>query len=169
MQSKKSNTAVDKFNQEVSDFFGIPEIKVRIIPINSRAEYDELRGQKTKDWMVGFTRGKTVYILDKDKFETDSSHPGSDFEPVLKHEIAHIYYRQLKKNGGPAWLNEGTACFVAGQNKKPPQEAVTIETLEQYHDHGGEGIYSIGRYMVNQIMENYGKEKLFELIEIDNR
>jgi hypothetical protein len=166
---RKQNPLVAKYSKEVSDFFGIPETRVNVFLIQSREEYDRIAEEKSENWMVGFTRSNTVFILDRDKFESESNHPKSDFEPVLKHEIAHIYYRKLKHNGAPAWLNEGTACFVAGQNKKPPTEDLTVKTLEKYHDNGGAGVYSIGRYMVDNIVKNYGKEKLFELIVIDDR
>lgn len=166
---KKNNPLVVRYGKEVSDFFQVPEIRVNTYLIQSRKEYDKIIGEKSEDWMVGFARGNTVFILDRDKFESDSNHPKSDFEPVLKHEIAHIYYRKLKQNDDPAWLNEGTACFVAGQNKKPPTEEITIKTLDEYHYKGGAGVYTIGRFMVDRIVEKSGKEKLFELIRMEDR
>lgn len=166
---RKRNPLLTKYSKEVSDFFELSESRINVHLIQSRKEYNELWGDKTEDWMVGFTRGRTVFIFDKDKFETESNHPKSDFEKVLKHEIAHIYYRQLKQNSAPAWLNEGIACYVAKQNKKPPENKITIKTLEKYHNNGGSEIYSIGRYMVDQIVEKGGKEKLFKLIVMDNR
>lgn len=166
---RKKDPLVIRYSREVSAFFNLPEMRISIYQIQSRKEYNEIRGTKSENWMVGFTRGRTVFILDRDKFESESNHPKSDFELVLKHEISHIYYRQLKQNNTPAWLNEGTACYVAGQNKKLPKNKITIETLDKYHNDGGSDIYSIGWYMVDKIIEKGGTEKLFELIKMNNR
>lgn len=161
------NPLVPKYNKEVSDFFGLSLIGIDVYLIESRSEYDKLSKKKSEDWMVGFTKGNTVYILDSEKFETNSSHPRSDFEPVLKHEITHIYNHKLNSKNLACWLDEGTACYVAGQNKKTPKDAVTLNVLKEYHKHGGERVYGIGRYMVDQIIQHYGKEKLIELVRID--
>ncbi|MEI6267114.1 MAG: hypothetical protein WCP14_04480 [bacterium] len=161
----KPNPLITKFNKEVAEFYGIPEIKVVVYEIRSREEYDEIKGGKTEDWMVGFTIGKTVFILKKDMFETDSCHPASDFEHVLKHEISHIYFRKLTSGGSPVWLNEGVACYIAKQNK-PPVKTITVKDLEKYHNKGGRGVYDIGRFMVDKIVEQSGEKGLFEIIMI---
>lgn len=169
VKPQKQSPLVKKYNKEVRDFFGVPEIKFNVHIMKSRAECDLVAGRKTEDWFVGFANGKNVFILDKDKFETESCHSKSDFERTLKHEISHVYYYQFSGGGKPNWLDEGTAFLVAGQKEKSPKEMIDIKTLDRYHDGSDAGIYSVGWHMVSHIMDDYGKEKLFELTKIKNR
>lgn len=166
MKKSDQEQLVSGISLEVAIFFGLPEMPIKVVLIQSRAEYDRIWGKKSEDWMVGFTRNDKVYILAKGKFASDSNHPVLDFDKVLKHEISHLYYYKLRPNTKPVWLNEGLACYVAGQNKLPPKYDINIAILKEYHNHGGERVYALGRFMVNQIMDNYGKDKLFSLITI---
>lgn len=157
---------VDKCINEVSDFFELPKIDINIHLVQSREEFDKLEGNKTEDWVVGFTKNDTIYVLDPNKFEEYSTHPKTDFESVLKHEIAHMYYKELNTSGHPNWLDEGVACFVDGNNKYLNPEKVTLKTLKGYYDSVDGEIYGIGRFMVAKIIEEFGKHRLFELIKI---
>jgi len=157
---------VTKYIDDVSDFFELPRINVRVHLVQSRQEFDKIEGTKTEDWVVGLTKDNTIYIFDQNKFEEYSSHPKSDFGPVLKHEVAHMYYRQLKANGYPNWLDEGVACFLDGQNKHTPPKKITVKILKSYYDSVDKNVYGLGQFMVTRIIEEFGKKKLFELIKI---
>ena len=159
---------VANYISEVGDFYELPKININIHLIKSRKEFDEIEGHKTADWVVGFTRNDTIYIFDRDIFEECTSHPKSAFEAVLKHEISHIYFKRLKASGHPNWLDEGVACFIAGQNKDTNPGEITIRTLKNYNKNVDKDIYSIGRFMVTKIIEKFGKKKLFELIKIES-
>jgi hypothetical protein len=143
-----SSQLKDIFNKELSKFFDLPLINIDIYSIESRIIFNKIMGFETKAWMVGFTKANTVYILAENKFEIDSSRLKSDYPLILKHEMSHIYYSKLNCKGLPNWLDEGTACFIAGQNKNIPIEPITIDTLIYYHDKHDEKIYAIGRYLV---------------------
>jgi len=93
----------------------------RIIVVSNRKTIDQLKNTNTESWVVGWSEGRTVYILDKDSFEKESNHK---FKPetyytLIKHEISHSFYHILS-NGQykPAWLNEGVAIFTSGQNEE---------------------------------------------------
>lgn len=158
---------IDEYNQKVADFFGLPLANLNIQIVDSREVFNKLLKRKTEDWLVGLTLKGKIYILDKEKFESESIHPKTHFEKVLKHEIAHIYYRNLRGNGHPYWLNEGTAFLVAGQIEKYPKE-LSLKVLKRYYRGHDKGIYSVGYVMVGEIFKNYGTEKLLELIKIKN-
>jgi len=160
---------IKKLNKEVADFFGfeIVTADLHVNILNSRVEINNLLQRKTEKWLVGVTTKGKIYILAEDKFESESSHPKSHFYITLKHEIAHRYYSQFKKGGHPNWLNEGVALSVAGQNMKPP-EKINLEVLKKYYRHSDEHIYGVGYFMVQNILHNYNKDKLFELIKLNS-
>ena len=64
-EPKKENRLITKYNKEVAEFFNVDEVKVNVYLINSRGEFDEIYGGKTKGWMVGFTRNNSVFIMNK--------------------------------------------------------------------------------------------------------
>ncbi len=131
-----------------------------------------IKGYKTKDWLVGFTSyNNKIYVLDKNKIESESSHKKECFEDVLKHEIAHLYYRAFKGNVYPNWLNEGTAAYVANQkyllNYKYP---IKISVLDNFHiSKPNSESLMIGATMVNEIIKNGGKNELFRIIKINHK
>lgn len=153
---------------DVSNFFELPRVDINIHLIQSRQEFDKIDGSKTEDWVVGFTKNNTIYIFDPEKFEQYSTHPKSDFGSVLKHEASHIYYKKIKANGYPHWLDEGVACFISGQNKNTPPDKINIKLLKKYYDSVDGKVYGLGQFMVTKIIEEFGKNKLFELIKIDS-
>lgn len=164
----RQNPLVSKYNQEVSAFFGLSPIDIEVHLLGSRAEFDEVLKRKTYDWEVGHSKGRVIYVLDKDVFETESSHPASDFEKVLKHEISHVYFDILRPDTTPYWLSEGIACYLAGQNKMRPENEITIELLKYYHKNVDKKVYGVGRYVVDQVVDKCGKQKLLELIKQDD-
>lgn len=90
--------------------------------IYKREEMDKVcGGSKTEPWLVGTTTTEgEIYIFSPTVFSTITSHPASNFDSILTHEIAHIFTNEIIKTYRPAWLHEGLAGYVAGQckNKK---------------------------------------------------
>jgi hypothetical protein len=119
MNTVDNNLPINKYNDEVCDFFGLPKIKINVHLIQSREEFDKTEGHKTADWVVGFTRNDTIYIFDKDKFEKYTSHPKSDFGPVLKHEISHIYYKQLSQVATPIGSTKARPAMLPTKKRIP--------------------------------------------------
>jgi hypothetical protein len=156
---------INKCNKEVADFFRLPRLELNIRFFKYRKEFDKLLHRKTESWIVGLTLRKTIYILEKEKFEIESIHPKSHFEAVLKHEIAHIYFKKLKSGGHPNWLDEGVALHAAGQNFKAPGK-LNFKILKHYYRFEDADIYSVGYFMVQNILHDYDKQKLFDLIRL---
>jgi hypothetical protein len=159
------NELAKKLNNEVAKYFGLPLLDLNIHNVRSRDEFDKLLSRKTENWMVGLTRHNDIYILEKDKFDKESIHPKPHYDIVLKHEISHIYFKQLKPDGHPNWLDEGTAFNVANQKSNKPKE-INLKILKKYYRYSDEGIYEVGYFMVEEILINFGKDKLFELIRL---
>lgn len=163
---KNEKLKLSKYIDEVSDFYKLPKVQIDLHLVNSRQEMDKLYGRQTKDWLVAFVEGQSIYIFDKPKFADESTHPISDFEIVLRHEVSHVFFKRLKPDGFPNWLDEGVACYIAGQNQTAKFDSISLATLKRYNETSDDEIYDIGSYMVGRIIEEYGKDKLFELISL---
>lgn len=150
---------VDRFNQ----IFGVDNIKPSVHLVASRAEMDQIKQSSTQSWLVGFVQNGGIYILDKNKFETDSSHPKSNFEGVLQHEIAHLYIAEAMGNKKPNWLNEGLAAYLAGQIKPKPADEKIFE-LRYYYDHFDTTGYQLGNFWVTFLVDKFGLSKLIDFL-----
>jgi len=116
-QKKSVQVLLNKHIRDLENFWGL---KIKFKPIlfllKSRNEIDFIREQKTDNRLVGwFWREKFIFILDPDKFETESAFQKQDFQKILKHELSHFFFLQATGGTTPAWLNEGLACYLAGQ------------------------------------------------------
>lgn len=139
----------------------------KIITVNDRKTIDLLRQRKTEAWEVGWADGKSIYVLDKENFEKESSHKYSDetYSALVKHELSHCFYHILSNNvPKPIWLNEGVAIYTSGQNqfKKRPTE---FKKFLQFYNEGGGDVYSEAGFVVETLIKKYGKVKLLELIK----
>lgn len=169
---KNYDTLAKKSSQEVADFFGMDFIPIGVVVHNS---WKSLAGSMVKDtkytgapeWLTGFAGEKTIHLLGPEAMP--KGHEGSRkerFEKTIVHEMSHIYYRKFKGNGAPKWLNEGTAIYIAKQKGYKKPEKVTTQMLNEYHGEIKEGIYTVGAYVVKEIIKDYGKEKLLGLINL---
>ena len=83
---------LDPIIKEFDDFFGYSVGEINATFLQNRQEIDNLRGEKTPNWLVGWVDDSNrIFMLSKDNFEKESCHKKEDFEGVLKHEVAHIY------------------------------------------------------------------------------
>lgn len=181
MDKKEVEKLTDKYSQEVADFFDVKKTDIEFRVFDSREEYalDWANGDKEiaktiPEWSVAnakhdpgkdIVRMLTPELIEKIKIER----PEVDFKKLLKHEIIHIYYIHFKGNGVPRWLSEGTCRYFAKQKPLIPLSTTTIEILDKYHDHQIKGCASNGYLIVEQIMNSYGKEKLFKIIKLPDR
>ena len=159
-----------KSMEELDEFFKINWIrntpKIMIIP--DRRTINKIKKYETEDWVVGWTDGINVYLLDRENYEKESCHKYSDEEytALLKHELAHLFTGIFcdHKNIKPIWINEGISIYLSGQNKfkKPPKE---FKKFLRYHDYGGKEIYNESGFVVEFLIKKYGKEKFLSLLK----
>ncbi|MFA6297295.1 MAG: hypothetical protein WC629_01905 [Candidatus Paceibacterota bacterium] len=138
-----------------------------IIVVDDRKTINLLKGEETEPWIIGWSEGKTIYILNKDNFETESNHKynHAEYSAFVKHEMSHSFFSAL--SGGrwkPVWLNEGVAIYTSGQNNFKQKPGEFKHFLESY-DRGNKEIYSEAGFIVEFLIEKYGKEKLLTLIK----
>lgn len=167
-----NDSFVDKIQKESMDelntFYGIGWVHhlPNIIIVDKREDIDSLYGDKTEDWLVGWTNKRTVYVLNKDNFGTESDRIYSDAEYIalIKHELSHIFFEILSKgNHKPIWLNEGLAIYTSGQLtfKKKPEN---FNHFLNHYENGGKAVYDESGFVVQLLIDRYGKEKLLQLI-----
>ncbi len=170
--SKTKDEFIDKIFEkcmdELEEFFKINWTRNRpsIIIFEDRKTLDELMGCKTNDWNVGCATGNKVYLLDRSNYEKESCHKYSDkeYKKLLKHELVHLYYDIFSKGARcPRWFDEGLAVFLSNQ-----LENKNIEKFEKFLDYfqkHGDDIYTQGGFAIKALIENFGRDKIFELIK----
>ncbi len=164
---------IDKICRESIDdlnkFYEINWVHHLPVPIvvKDRRSIDILKGEMTESWLVGWAHGNKIYILDRSNFDKESSHKYSSdtYYSLLKHEISHAFFSILSKgNTKPVWFCEGVAIYTSGQNKEKRPIDSFKEFLDFYEE-GGERVYSESSYAVHLLVEEYGKQKLLDLIK----
>lgn len=120
---------------------------------------------------MAFSPENKIYILAKDvmpAYENGVVSGPERYRGVLKHEIIHKYLSQIpgKKT---SWLVEGVCCHVANQPYETiSNEEITIDLLKELSFTQDGRKYIVGKNMIDRIVEDYGKEKLIEIIKMDN-
>jgi len=142
--------------------YGRPNV---IIP-ESRKQIDQLKDTKTERWVVGWSSGQFIYVLDRKNYDKESSNKYSvtSYTATIKHELSHAFYN-IKSNGKntPRWLCEGVAIYTSGQNKlKRPIDKFT--NFLCFYENGGKDIYRESGFAVEILVKKYGKKKLLKLI-----
>lgn len=155
-----------KFNK----FFNlnVPYGKLSIFIVNNRKDIDLLRNQKTERWVVGWSEDRTIFILNRKNYERESSHKYSDneYSQLILHEMVHFFHDNLveRSRGHSAWLNEGIAIFLSGQNtvKKKPIE---FKEFLSFYANYGRGIYLESGFFIEFLFKKFGKVKLIKFIK----
>lgn len=138
----------------------------KIVVVSDRRTINKLRGAQTEPWIVGWTEGKTVYVLDRNSFDKESDHKYSDlyYSKLIKHELSHLFYNNIAKGHfNPCWLSEGAAIYVSGQNFEKTKP-VSFSKFLKFYDKNSKDNYEESGFAVQCLVERHGKEKLFELI-----
>jgi hypothetical protein len=160
---------LDKSIIELGHFFNMTWTKNRpcIFLVQDRKTIDLLRGETTPDWLVGWSNGKDIFMLDEETFENESCHAHSDKEyfMLLKHELVHCFCNIVFPwFGKPLWLREGIAIYLAGQcsTKKRPE---TFREFLSYIESGGDKLYSESGFAVEILVREFGWNKIIDLIK----
>lgn len=164
--------AYDEGMQMLEDFFEFKWNTNRpyVFIINDRKTIDEILGRKTEPWVVGWTNKDDVFLLDRENFEKESNHIYSDnyYETLVKHELSHLFYEKVGQGFDlPIWLNEGLSIFTSGQlgSKNKPVKFAEFLDFFSKHKKDGKTVYKETGFVVEWLVNKYGKEKLLELIK----
>jgi hypothetical protein len=168
VDSKKDLTTIsNKCYKKCKIFFGKEAENIKIHFCYTRKEFDLLTKRKSPAWMVGVAGENIITIFSLSVFSKVSSHPQSDFIPVLTHEIAHIFTRSIFGKLKPVWLNEGISGYVAEQYKNRKFTGKMFQKFEKMHNkkdweknHNYPQAYSYSKYFI----ESTGKKLFFKLL-----
>jgi hypothetical protein len=165
-------------NAELADYFETDPLEINVVVYKSKADLDKSwheywgddYSKQAPEWLTAFaTNGIDIHILSPDVIPAGDEKDGyTRFHKTLKHELSHLYIHQIDARL-PSWLEEGVCLHIAkqgGYKKIDPDEISTGLLHELDYAPTDERIYSIGKNMVDQIIENFGKEKLFEIMSI---
>lgn len=153
--------------EDLNVFYGIDWTHhlPKIIVVDDRKSIDHIKGRETEDWIVGWTDGGTVYVLNRDNFEKESNHKYNpdEYSSLIKHELSHLFFGILSGfQSKPIWLNEGFAIHTSGQNKFK-KKPIEFSKFLEFYDHGGSGVYAESGFFVQALVEKFGKQKLLDL------
>ena len=167
--NKDLEVEIGKIMDELNEFFGINWVEnvPKVIFVNSRKQINDIVGKETEDWWVGWNEGRTVYLLDQDKFPTESKHKeigDKEYRALIKHEFCHAFQTASGYFWKPNWLREGLCHYVSGQIEFEKNPKLFKYFLNFYEKTGAEVHWESG-WVVKLFVDKFGKEKLMELFK----
>lgn len=125
--------------------------------------------QKSENWVRAYAKGNNIYLFDIDVLEevTWWYHKKDIWNYIrcVKHELWHSFYRYfLNKNYFRMnRLNEGMSIYLSWQltEKTRPKK---FEKFLNYWCKTWNGIYKEAWFVVELLINKYGKENIFQLI-----
>ncbi len=154
----------DKAIKDLNNFFGQKWVynTPKIFIVNDRKTINLLREEKTENWVVGWSWGKSaIFILNPENISKESCHDGKTYniEKLIKHELCHSFFQMKFGTSNFSWINEGVCVYVAGQLDKYTMPLEFNGFLD------GNKIYQESGNAIKLIVDNFGKRKLFEFLE----
>lgn len=162
---------------QASSFFKKKIPKVELTLVYSREEMNNLIGQKTSSWFVGYADSSSrIFMFSPSVFGRESEHSKKDFRKVLCHEICHLFIRQIHNSYEPVWLEEGLAYFVAGQESRlkksnpifnNPEAVFLIDTRNRWNKTIGsqpDVPYALAFLLVDFLIRCYSKDRIIKLL-----
>ena len=154
------DTAIKELNEFFNKEWTYNTPKVFIV--DDRKTIDLLREDKTEDWVVGWSWGRNaIFILNPENISKESCHDGSKYNirQLIKHELCHSFFQMTFGQSKFQWINEGLSIYVAGQLEKYKMPIKFDGFLD------GKKIYQESGNAIKLIIDNFGKDKLFEFIK----
>ncbi len=153
----------------VETFFNVdrPYNKPKFVIVDDRATIDSAYGRKTEPWLVGWTGGKYIFLLNPENYEKESSHKYSqqEYSRIITHEIVHYFYKSLVGSDNPRWLSEGLSLYIAGQYNELRTKPKTFCDFLNYFDKTDSGVYIESGFVIKKLVDNFGKDKLLEFVK----
>lgn len=154
----------------LNEFWGISWVENTpdVFVLDSRKDIDRIRGKKTESWVVAWASQyvKRIFVLDRNIIGQESSwkYTPETYTALIKHELGHLFFRSVSKGRCiPLWLNEGCSGYLSGQTllKKKP---VKFEKFLESYSETKEGLYTESGFVVELLVNKFGKEKLIHLV-----
>lgn len=174
VKNTKLEKDYQKMMSELNEFYDINWIHHTpdVIFVDSREQIDSYWGKKTNPYIVGWinSSNRTVYVLKNEKMESESAHKKhteEKYNALIKHELSHSFTKIESGDADwiPKWLWEGISIYASGDLsfKKRIEKFETF--LEYYNDGFADGVYKESGFVVELLVNRFGKEKLLTLIK----
>jgi len=164
---REKKLVIKAFNYN-KDFFKIEVAKFDIKFVYSRLEFNKLWGEKTKDFVSGFTRDSKITLFAYSVFDKETRWKKKDFYECLVHEISHLFYEELRDDSyDPLWLSEGLATFIQHNQKRSNYKKKLIikkEILDEGFERMIMDSYQVYNLFVEYLILNFSKDKILDLI-----
>lgn len=134
--------------------------------LDSREDINNAYGKETQDWLIGWSAGRSLFLLNRKNVEKESKHKYSDdlYFTLIKHELSHQFFKVITNSGKPNWLNEGIATYVSEQRAHTKK----IKKFEKFLGDPkklGEDIYPESGYAIEILCNEFGEDKLHEFVK----
>ena len=143
----------------------IPDIFI----IGDRSEINKIKGKMTRDQLVGWSKGRGIFVLEYQKvIESSFKLTKEQYKALIKHELNHLFYGIVSGEiSGPLWLNEGLSIFLSGQTtlgqwERPSEFRGFIES--DASEENKKFAYAEGGFVIELLVNKYGKDKLIQLV-----
>jgi hypothetical protein len=157
---KKANASLEKFFQIKL------EKPVDVYIIQSREAFDTIRGKPSESWAIGFANKFGIFLLDQEKFESQSSHKkysDKEYQGLLQHEMAHLFFGKSVK-APVKWLNEGCALYSSNLGKRIPPEKFEM-FIEVFHPQDSNSkLYKESGFAVKMLDEMFSRRRLLNFL-----
>lgn len=156
----KLNEVVASAYQTNLLFFEHPVFGIEIYYVYTDEELAQNMPFPFQKWHKGYATGNKLYLF------SPSTPKGANSQTRLTHEMAHTFTTRLFGEFRPAWLREGLAGFVAGQDKgeldnNPEFGFDKVHTGLQWQAHP---YYLRSTQFVKFLIDSWGKAQLFLLL-----
>ena len=174
------NTKIEKIIVEHIEFINLHFSSIDISPINISI-IENIKNSNNKNhtlkWSLGITRGMNTIILKNPSINHITK---NRFYKVLKHELGHIYLNRLNNGNNyvPRWFSEGFCLKLASEisithymnivkyinNKNMFDINMLNEKFINNSKKDFEFAYSFSGAIINIIIDLYGEDILYELV-----
>lgn len=158
---------LSRYIKDLEFFWGIKiKFKPLLFLLKSRDEIDSIREKKTDNRLVGwFWRERFLFVLDPEKLETESDFQKKDFQRILKHELSHFFFLQATGGTLPSWLDEGLACYLAGQKYDEVISKDSISRLVACHYQFDRSLFAHSYLLVEKLINLKGKNNFISFLK----
>jgi hypothetical protein len=153
----------DKAMKDLNEFFGRKWLynTPKIFVLDDRKTINLFQEKETESWVVGFSTGNAVCILNPANIPKESSHDGAEYniEKLIRHELCHSFFQMTFGKTNFPWITEGVSLYVADQLGNYPAPSKFDDFLD------GKKIYQEAGCAIKLLMDKYGKEKVFDFLK----
>ncbi len=159
--------------QELDAFYELnwTENKPKIFILSTKEDIQKCReqmGLSNFKGASGWVGNGSVYIVSKEIYNELMTPLDLDeqYLMLIKHELSHLFFQHVSNfNSRPDWIWEGCAIYLSGQNKYKKTPEMFTDFLKFFDKNVEGNVYQESGFVIQLLVEKFGKEKLLDLIK----